>query len=420
MAESTTREHFIPIRVADLVGFLCTDTGPLLGQKLDDGERARFRRFARSVAAHIHAVYLAELRQLKDAYAAFDPDADPKPLQKLSDAERTVALGKLFDTFVHLMSRANYHRMTHDELRIVMEGASDWGVDMDVAFDAFEKLELFYRGKGTSKRTRRNWRRWFRKVEYIVPTFSRVAVMLKQLPHKRLGDDADTKNVFLKLFKDIPQPDIEMLLPATRIKMPKLERFKLGGSIGTTIGYIAWRLWDSVGALITAFLTGSILTLYAPIALVLGYGYKTWYGFKVTKQTYSLQLTQSLYYQNLDNNAGVMFRLLDEAEEQEVREALLAYFYLWRYAGERGWTAAELDSYIELDIEKRLNLEVDFEIDDALQKLEKSGLVEIEFDRYRAIPIAAAQERLDTLWDRYAKEGMRQGEARIREAASGD
>src|SRR5205807_1145710 len=163
------------IRVADLVGFLCTESGPLVGQKLDDAEQLRFRHFARSVAAHIHTIYLAELRQLKDAYAAFDPDVDPKPLKKLNDEERTAALGKLFDTFVHLMERANYRRMSRDELITVMQGASDWGVDMDVAFDAFEKFEIFYRGKGTSKRTRRSWRHRFRKIEVSVPTFTRVA-----------------------------------------------------------------------------------------------------------------------------------------------------------------------------------------------------------------------------------------------------
>ena len=43
--------------------------------------------------------------------------------------------------------------------------------------------------------------------------------------------------------------------------------------------------------------TAAFLTLYTPIALILGYGYKTWYSFQISKQTYSLQLTQSLYYQ---------------------------------------------------------------------------------------------------------------------------
>jgi hypothetical protein len=410
VAEYADREHFIPIRVADLVGFLCTESGPLTGQKLPPADQDRFRRFARTVAAHIHTIYLGELRQLKDAYAAFDPDANPKPLNPPTDEQRTEAQKRLFDTFCHLMERANYTRLTHDELEKVMQGASDWGVDMEVAWDAFERLEVFYRGKGISKRFRQSWKTRWRKEAVSVPTFARVAVMIKQQPHKRLGSDADTKNVFLKLFKDIPQMDIEMLLPGTRVKMPGLDRLKLGGTISSSIGYIVWKLWDSVTTLGHALLVGSVLTLYAPVALVLGYGYKTWYGFQVTKQQYSLQLTQSLYYQNLDNNAGVIYRMLDEAEEQEIREALLAYFYLWRYAGDRGWTAAELDDYVELDIERRLKIEIDFEIEDAIRKLERIGLVQTAGDRYRAIPIDAAQERLDAVWERYARQGMTQAE----------
>ena len=410
MAQHADREHFIPIRVTDLVEYLCTESGPVSGQKLTADEQDRVRRFARSVALHVHAIYQTELRHLKDAYVPFDPDADLKPLHEPTDDERAASLGKLFDTFVHLMGRANYVRLSRDELEKVMDGASDWGVDMHVEWDAFDRIEVFVRGKGESRRYRRKWYRRFKREEVRVPTFRRVAVMVKQRPHRRLGDDADTKSVFLKLFKDIPQMDIEMLLPGTRIKMPLLERFKLGGSITSSLGYVGWKLGTStltlsgLGGAVLAGSTAALVTLYTPIALILGYGYKTWYSFQVSKQTYSLQLTQSLYYQNLDNNAGVMFRMLDEAEEQEIRETLLAYFYLWRYAGDRGWTAAELDDYVELDLERRLNMEVDFEIEDAVRKLTRAGIVEQVGDRYRAIPMDAAQARLDELWEKYTRD----------------
>jgi hypothetical protein len=134
---------------------------------------------------------------------------------------------------------------------------------------------------------------------------------------------------------------------------------------------------------------------------VAGYGYKQWYGFQATRQTYSLQLTQSLYYQNLDNNAGVLYHLLDEAEEQECREAILAYYYLWRFAGTEGWTAASLDDYVELDLERLAQLKVDFEIGDALDKLETLGLTEKIGDRYRAVALDRALEILDFKWDNY-------------------
>ena len=405
MAEYADREHFIPIRVTELVDYLCTESGPQGGQKLSADEQARFRQFARSVGLHLHAIYQTELRHLKDYYAHFDPDAEVKSLTPLPEAEREATLGKLFDTFTRLMERANYVRMSREEIERVMQGASDWGVDMSVAWDAFDRIELFYRGKGVSRRTRRRWQNRWRKEEIVVPTFNRIAVIVKQRPHRRLGPNADIKNVFIKMFKDIPQMDIEMLLPATKVKMPLFDRLKLGGSMTSSFGYVGWKLTS--GSLLSNLGTAlSFWSLYTPVAMVLGYGYKTWYSFQVTKQTYSLQLTQSLYYQNLDNNGGVMYRLLDDAEEQETRETLLAYFYLWRYAGDRGWAAAELDDYVELDLERRLEMKVDFEIADALAKLVRAGIAEEVEGRYRAIPLDVALGRLNVLWDRYAREGL--------------
>jgi hypothetical protein len=110
-------------------------------------------------------------------------------------------------------------------------------------------------------------------------------------------------------------------------------------------------------------------------------------------------LTQSLYYQSLDSNSGVFCRLLDEAEEQECREALLGYFFLWRSAGNKGWTSQELDDFVEKYLEEEAGLKVDFEIADALAKLERLGLVQISQSKYTAVPIGTALERLDQAWD---------------------
>ena len=101
-----------------------------------------------------------------------------------------------------------------------------------------------------------------------------------------------------------------------------------------------------------------------------------------------------------------MFRLLDEAEEQEIREVLLAYFYLWRYAGERGWTTAELDDYIELDLERRLKLNVDFEVADAIRKLVSAGIVDTtDENRYAPHPSRRPRRNSMRLWVRYAQDG---------------
>ena len=192
-----------------------------------------------------------------------------------------------------------------------------------------------------------------------------------------------------------------MLLPGGRVQMPKFERGKLGASLFASVGWVAYKIWADFTALFAGILSLNPLAFWGPLSLVAGYGYKQWYGFQTTRQTYSLQLTQSLYYQNLDNNAGVLYHLLDEAEEQECREAILAYYYLWRFAGTDGWTAASLDDYVELDLERLAQLKVDFEIGDALDKLERLGLTQKNGDRYRALALDRALEALDYKWDNY-------------------
>ena len=78
-------------------------------------------------------------------------------------------------------------------------------------------------------------------------------------------------------------------------------------------------------------------------------------------------------------------------------------FCLWRFAPPQGWTAEQLDDYVELYLEQQANLKVDFEISDALAKLERLRLVEKTEGLYRARPIHKSLEMLDWTWDNYFK-----------------
>ena len=393
MAVFADREHFIPVRCSDLIDVLATDKGTITGQQMTAQQKEQFRRFANLVVSHYHREYHARLVQLKNDYAPFDPDADTKVMKTLAPEEKAVAQDRLFQDFSSLLERANYKHMTREEIEREMQGSSYWGIDMDVNWKVFERVEIYHRGDAIGHRSKRHWLKFWQKLDVSVPTWLRLVLILKQKKHRRLGKNPDLEHVFLKLFKDIPRMDLEMLLPGTKIKMRLTERGKLGASVASSIGYVVWKLSQTSIAIIE----GGLMALYAPVALVFGYAYKTWSGFASTKQTYMLQLTQSLYYQNLDNNGGVIYRLLDEAEEQEAREAILAYFYLWRFAIDRAWTAEELDDYVELDLEKRLNVPVDFEIEDALDKLERLQFLVKEGNGYRVQPIEKATEMLEKI-----------------------
>jgi hypothetical protein len=238
-----------------------------------------------------------------------------------------------------------------------------------------------------------------------VPTYQRLVLILKFRPHhKRLPHNVDTQDVYLKLFKDIPKMDLEMLLPGARLQMSGLTRLKMGGSLLSGLAFILYKVITEVFLVAGAFGVG---VLWGPIAALLGYGYKQYYGYTTTKQSYSLHLTQSLYYQNLDNNAGVLYHLLDEAEEQECREAILAYFFLWRRAEPAGWTAAELDDQVEQALERIAKIHVDFEIDDALAKLETLGILTRTSGRYRAVPLEQALQQLEAQWKELGGNALR-------------
>ena len=110
-------------------------------------------------------------------------------------------------------------------------------------------------------------------------------------------------------------------------------------------------------------------------------------------------LTRNLYFKNLDNNAGVFHRLANDAEEEESKEAILAYYFL--LTSEATLNKAELDQKIEHWFDSRWNCSIDFEIEDALRKLLALGLVETVDGQLGAISTDQGIRILDQRWDNY-------------------
>lgn len=151
MAEYTDREHYIPLRKSDLVKLLLKD------KKLAPTEREPFQQFCKLVSSVWHFEYLETLEKLKDAYAPFDPDTTCKPLEEFPADKRPEAMDKLFESFIGLMEKANFKRLSRKDVEAAIEGgSSDWGINMNVHWDVFERLEVFARSEGKEKRTKRH------------------------------------------------------------------------------------------------------------------------------------------------------------------------------------------------------------------------------------------------------------------------
>jgi hypothetical protein len=404
MAEYKDREHFIPLRKSDLVELLCKD------KSLSVQEREPFKQFCLLASSVFHFEYLKQLEELKDSYAPFDPDADTRTLHPPTPEQRQKNQDALFDKFVSLMERANFKHLTRDEMHAAMSAlSSDLGLMTDVDLGVFERLEVFTRGEVMGTRTKRSWLRLGRKQEIKVPLYQRLVLAGKLRPHRRLDRDISTDPIYLKIFKNIPKVDLDMMLPGARVRMTRLDKaliaYPLIGGVGVLLYNILNQiLHDPTEAKKWAAASGlGAAAIWTVAAALGGYGYKSYYSYQVKKQAYNFRLTKSLYYLSLDNNMGVLMRVLDEAEEQECRETFLAYFCLLKFAPPQGWTSEQLDDYVELYLERYADLKVDFEIGDALAKLERLKIVEKVGEAYRARPLEKALEVLDYTWDNYFK-----------------
>ncbi len=229
----------------------------------------------------------------------------------------------------------------------------------------------------------------FRRTTLQEPTFKELVILFRFAPPSDTEQPADS-TIYIKAFRDIPMADLEVVFPEKKISMKPLDLIKL--VVTGTIGLVLFVLKIAFVAVLNP------VVALAALATVGGYAGKVFFGFKASRDRYQHLVTQSLYHKNLDNDLGVIFYLMDSLEAQEFKEAVLAYYCLATCGAS---TPAELDGHCERLMLEHFQVAVDFDIDDALQKLHRDRLVELKNDSYRAIPLQEALRRLDEKWDNY-------------------
>jgi hypothetical protein len=224
----------------------------------------------------------------------------------------------------------------------------------------------------------------------------------------RLKDGVDSESALgeclpgstmLKLFQNVPEADLEMLFPNIRVGMRLLDKLMVGvpalvsgglvitTKMGATLLLLGSLLgfWFGVSSEPVQLDKTALLVLLAGIAALGGYLWKQYSNFKNRKLKYTQALTENLYFKLLDNNAGALYRILDDAEESECKESLLAYYFL--LAEGRPMTPADIDRAIESWFAEQWQCKLDFEIDDALGKLLELGLARTDGKAWEAAEV---------------------------------
>lgn len=386
-----TSDHYIPLRPADLIRKLADEPAVTIF------ERELFLKLCELAQAAVHHEYHDKLTALKASYAPFDPDSEALPQFRPADDALGSAADRLFSQFDELLARANYQKLPADQILDALQSPSRTGLRLHLDLDLFERLEVYVRGQCEWKENRRQWTRT-KDGDWKVLAYRRLAIMFRMKSDSSLAAPLDQRAIVLKLFKDIPRDDVETLLPGAQVRIGLIEQAKI---VIPTASGLALTLFKLIKGIAT-FAAAEIYSLLALLGLVggaIGYGFKSFHGYLRTRDKHQLSLTRQLYFQNLDNNSGVIYHLLAEAEEQEFREVILAWWLLWR-GGQAAVTAEQLDAAAERWLRESCGVHADFEVADALAKLERLGLAFVSpAGRWRAVTIEQALETMDRAWD---------------------
>ncbi len=370
--------RFIPFRRRDIVD-MCLAEERLAGSRLGD-----FRRAAARIDNYFQRDFHSLKQQLKDAYAPIDPDADTRCVEGLREADNY----DLAESLSNVLNRANYEKVAAEELEAAFESESLFSIRLYVNLDDFEHVLLYTRGANERVEQVPRFLGLFPKTVRF-KNYDRVVLYIK---FKDTIDESSALggcrpgSTMLKLFQDVPDADLEMLFPNTRVGMRFRDKLLIGipamvsgaivlsTKVGATLVLLASLLgfWLGMSEQEVTLDRNAVLALLAGFGALGAYFWKQFSSFRNRKLRFTETLTRNLYFKLLDNNAGVLYRVLDDAEESECKESLLAYYFL--LAAQSPLAAETLDSAIEDWFATRWQCQLDFEIDDALRKLELLGL----------------------------------------------
>ncbi len=423
MADHSDRERFIPIRKAELVDRLSN------GHMHTTHDRETFLRFCKILDSIFHFEFHAQTEALKESYHPFNPDSDTVTTQNFSHEARKAHEERLMAVFKDVMNQANYKQITATDLAYAMNRESLFKINLFVDFEDFENQLVFGRGARSRRIRRKKW--LFKEETADITVYDRVALLIKYKDEsyfrarERKDLNFDPGTMIVKLFKNIPKGDLEMLFPNAQVRMKLKDKLFMGGVAvggGVTVllkagaGLVAmasilWLMTRSVvasggkipplGPVEISGMVGGVTALAAIGAFL----FKQWNSYKNRKIKFMKALGDNLYFKNLDNNAGVFYHIIADAEEEEFKEALLGYLFL--VTSETGLSAAALDDAIEDWFKKTYDTPFDFEIEDALGKLKRLKLCKIVGNDkagtpiWTAVSLAEACKRLDMQWDNF-------------------
>jgi len=383
--------RFIPLTRHAVMVDLCEDIeGP------DDTDY--FAHAAVELERHRAHDYRVKAGQIRRLYLPFSPDADTIKVADLGPGAAARAERELAAMVRHLLNRANYSPIPNDELTAILSAQSPYSLRIEVDLEEYDLLHVFARDIYVAERSvRRPETLYILKAQFKTRVYRRLFVALKlktdekraqeiairdgisekkamrhvKRRRKALPQDTKAECIYVKVFKDMPEHDLQILFPLRQVQFRPFDRLKF---FATATGGTAFGIFSTTGKVLAA--TNPVTAVGALVGFI-GLLARQITQFFNQRNRYMMELAQKLFFHNLANNRAALALLLDRAEEEDVKEDLIALYFL------RGETVARSElpqkkAMIEKVIAERYGVRVDFELGDALSRLLEDGAVREE------------------------------------------
>ena len=440
MAVSENREAYIPYRRTDIID-LCLKDG-----QLDTADTETFKDFCQILSAFYHFRFHKTLEIIKDNYVVFNPSADVQPLNEPSLDQYDEMEAKVVDAFKHILERANYIPLPESILQHALGKKSLINLRTQIDFNDFDQVLYYYRGD--TDKTIKVKKFFFWEEENTIDIFERIVLLIKFKGAGYFCAKKSKKNnseevkftpgkMYVYFYKNIPKHDVDLLFPNIETSMTWKDRLLFGiPAIGAAIPLILKALPNIlllIAAILLVFNAPSLVNLLnveqdklrnvmpilvATLSLAIalgGFAFKQYSNYKSKKIKFQKDITDTLFFKNLANNASVFQMLIDIAEEEECKEIILVYYHL--LTSPKTLNPEQLDSRIETWMEEKLGTKINFDIHGPLNNLqdirgkaskndqEATDAPEVPLLSYdnqgycQVLPLKDARVVIDWVWD---------------------
>ena len=419
MGDSTRpeqRDRVIRVRKTDLIDGLAAEG------RLDAAGQAAFRRLARGLGAVFHYQYFEELDRLREVYFHFDPELDPAAGGPAPDLD--AAYRSLSDEIVRVLTEANFVEIAHDEIMRAFTEHARVRVKIKVSVEDYRDVRMFRRGHHTETIDVPIWL-GLRKRKLDVVVYDDVVLMVATRPGgitpseaRRLarmkggGQKIRSGAVLFKYFRHIARGDLESLFPNVRVVMSLTDHLTLGvpalvGGVPIllklastlTVLFVVAGFYLGLSGTIRDNDTEQALAALSGLFALGAFLLRQWGNFHRQSLIHQKQLTDNVYYRNINNNSGIFTYLIGEAEDQDWKEALLAYYGLLTASGPLSREA--LEARVEDLLARLFGVAADFEIGAALARLKSLDLVSEAGGLLSVLPLRDALARLAREWQQF-------------------